>query len=122
MTRRLDDQQQRFAAQVEQDHQDWVIMWGYYSRLYWAFPRFNVPPGTVVAAPAPGELTEAMRRAEIAAALAPRFEAVAPARPRRGEPLPRQHLDGGRSPATAANTAGIRPAGDELREPEASVG
>jgi hypothetical protein len=120
VTRRLDDQQQRFAAQVEQDHQDWVIMWGYYSRLYWAFPRFNVPPGTVVAAPAPGELTEAMRRAEIAAALAPRFEPAPPPRPRRPEP-PRQR-PGGRSPAEAAVTAGKQPAGDELREPEASVG
>jgi hypothetical protein len=121
VTRRLDDQQQRFAAQVEQDHRDWVIMWGYYSRLYWAFPRFNAPPGTVVAAPAPGELTEAMRRAEIAAALAPRFEAAPPSRPRRGEPPPGQRR-GGRNPAPAAVAAGKPPAGDELKEPEASVG
>ena len=88
MTGRLDDQQQRFAAQVEADHQDWVVMWGYHSRLYWAFPRFNAPPGTVVAAPEPVELTEGMRRAELAAALAPRFGPAPPARPCQPEPFP----------------------------------
>jgi hypothetical protein len=121
VTGQLDDQQRRFAAQVQQDHPDWVVMWGYHSRLYWAFPRFNAPRGTLAAAPEPAELTESMRRAEIAAAQAPRIGPAPLAGPRRLEPLPRQPPPG-LAAAGAPVAAEKRPAAGHLGEPEASVG
>jgi hypothetical protein len=119
VTGRLDDQQQRYAAQVEHDHPNWVVMWGYHSRLYWAFPRFNAPRGTVVTAPSPAELTEAMRRSELAAA-APRFGS-APPRPRQPGPPARQP-GLARAPAGSAFEVPKRPAAGGISEPQARVG
>jgi hypothetical protein len=63
----LDEQEQRTAARLEKDHPGWLIMWGYHTRLYWAFPRFNAQPGTVIAARGTGELLTLMHQAELAA-------------------------------------------------------
>jgi hypothetical protein len=86
VTGRFDGQQQRIAERVQRDHPDWVIMWGCHSRLYWAFPRFNAPQGTVIAAPDPAELTEHMRQAELAAVLTSRTGRVRLRPPWRPEP------------------------------------
>jgi hypothetical protein len=61
-------------------------MWGCHSRLYWAFPRFNAPQGTVIAAPDPAGLTEHMRQAERAAVLTSRTGRARPRPPWRPEP------------------------------------
>jgi hypothetical protein len=46
-----DDQQRRDAAEIERSRPGWMVMWGCYSRLFWAFPRFHAPPGTIISAP-----------------------------------------------------------------------
>jgi hypothetical protein len=33
-----------------------MVMWGCYSRLYWAFPRFPVPKGTIISVSDPDSL------------------------------------------------------------------
>jgi hypothetical protein len=121
VTGHLDDQQQRFAAQMQRDHPDWVIMWGYHSRLYWAFPLFNAPKGTVLAAPGPAELTESIGRAELAATLASRGGPAQPPPPLGPEPLPPQSPPA-RAPAATAFEGAKRPAGGGITEPQARVG
>ena len=46
-----DDQKRQVAAEIGQSHPHWVVLWGYYSRLFWAFPYFQAPQGTIVSAP-----------------------------------------------------------------------
>jgi hypothetical protein len=43
------------------------VTWGLHSRLFWAYPRFAVAPGTIIAAAGTGELLALMRQAELAA-------------------------------------------------------
>ena len=43
----VDDWERRTAAQIERSHPHWMVVWGCYSRMYWAFPRFPVPKGTI---------------------------------------------------------------------------
>ena len=119
MTGHLDDQQQRYAAQVEHDHPNWVIMWGYHSRLYWAFPRFNAPQGTIVAAPSPAELTEAMRRSELAVAAAPRS---GPAPPRPRHPGPPTSQPGPARPSAGPAFEVTKRAAGGISEPRERVG
>lgn len=66
MTEFFDDQERQTAARIERENPRWLVMWGVYSRLYWAFPRFDAPPGMIIAAPDPGELLARMRRIEVA--------------------------------------------------------
>jgi hypothetical protein len=51
-----DDQQWQTASEIEQSRPSWLVMWGCYSRLFWAFPRFRVPKGTIVSASNPDKL------------------------------------------------------------------
>ena len=67
MTPRFDDQEHRAAARMERDYPGWAVLWGTHTRLFWAFPRFHAPPGTVITAPGTAELTTRMRHAELAA-------------------------------------------------------
>jgi hypothetical protein len=46
-----DDQERQVAAEIEQSHPNWAVMWGCYSRRFWAFPYFQASPGTLVSAP-----------------------------------------------------------------------
>jgi hypothetical protein len=41
-----------------------MVMWGCYSRLFWAFPRFQVPSGTIVSARGPKDLITSMQKVE----------------------------------------------------------
>jgi hypothetical protein len=66
MTEFYDDQERQTAMRIERENPRWLVIWGVYSRLYWAFPRFNAPPGIIIAAPDPGELLARMRRIEVA--------------------------------------------------------
>jgi hypothetical protein len=66
MTEFYDDPERQTAARIERDNPQWLVLWGVYSRLFWAFPRFNAPPGLIIAAPDPGELLARMHRIEIA--------------------------------------------------------
>jgi hypothetical protein len=45
-----DGAERQIAAEIEQSHPQWMVLWGYHSRLFWAFPLFQVPRGTIVSA------------------------------------------------------------------------
>lgn len=45
----------------------WLVMWGHYSREFWAYPRFDAPRGIVLHAADPGVLAGMMRRLQRAA-------------------------------------------------------
>jgi len=59
-----DDQERQAAAEIEQSHPHWVVMWGCYSRLFWAFPHFQAPRGTIVSAPSGERLVVGMHDLE----------------------------------------------------------
>jgi hypothetical protein len=70
MTGPYDPAQRDAAARLQQAHPWWVVMYGPWSRLYYAFPRFcvpHVPPETFAAATTPGELASLMRVTELEA-------------------------------------------------------
>jgi hypothetical protein len=67
MTGSFDEQEQRAAAWIERDHPQWLILWGVHTRLYWGFPRFQAPPGTMIAAPDTAGLITRMQHTELAA-------------------------------------------------------
>ena len=56
-----DDACRETARQIEQDHPQWLVMWGLYSEEYWAYPCFDVPRGTIAHSADPNELAKAMR-------------------------------------------------------------
>ncbi|MFC4565405.1 hypothetical protein ACFO4E_26410 [Nocardiopsis mangrovi] len=62
-----DDHERRsVAAHIEWQKQDmWLVLWGCYTRRYWAFARWPLPPGgAVVSAHDPDGLYAEMRRVE----------------------------------------------------------
>ncbi len=52
----IDSRERRIAVQIERSCPRWLVMWGCYSRLYWAFPRFPTPHGIIVNARDPDSL------------------------------------------------------------------
>jgi hypothetical protein len=60
----LDPDERHTAARLHQCNPQWLILWGCYSRLYWAFPLFDAPPGTLVSAPGTRQLLASMRQTE----------------------------------------------------------
>ena len=56
------------AQKIEKAHPHWMVVWGLYSRLYWAFPRLDVPRGTLVHAADPVMLVAAIEYEELTAA------------------------------------------------------
>ena len=67
MTGPYDPAQRAAAARLQQAHPAWLVMYGPWTRLYFAYPRFPVPPGFVAAATTPGELDSLMRVTEMEA-------------------------------------------------------
>lgn len=61
-----DPAQRRAAAQLQRHRPRWLIMYGPWSRLYWAYACFDVPQGMILAAEDPQELANLMQRAELA--------------------------------------------------------
>ncbi len=61
-----DEDRRRVAAHIEWQKQGaWTVLWGGYTRRYWAFARWPLPPGgAVVSAPDPDALYAEMRHAE----------------------------------------------------------
>ena len=66
MTPLYDEQQRRAAAQAERAHPGWAVLWGTHTRMYWGFPRFQAPPGTMIAAPDTAGLITRMQHTELA--------------------------------------------------------
>ena len=62
-----DPQERELAARLTRRTVHWLVLWGPYSRAYWAFPCFAAAPGTILAAPGPRELLTQMRATELAA-------------------------------------------------------
>lgn len=52
------------AEQIERDHPRWMVIYGFHSREYVAFPLFSAPPGTILAAHYAPALIERMVRGE----------------------------------------------------------
>jgi hypothetical protein len=77
----MHDRRRAEATEIEREHPDWVVIWGCYSRLFWAFPRFPVPRGEMVSAPTGAEVLDQML------GLQAEFRHTPPA-PVRGTPVP----------------------------------
>jgi hypothetical protein len=60
-----DSPQFETAASIDHDNPLWLVMWGVASRCYWAYPKFNVPKGTILSAFNPDELLSQMRQVEL---------------------------------------------------------
>ncbi len=52
------------ARQTERENPQWIVLFGTYTREFVCFPRFPVPPGTVLVAQYPGALPARMRAVE----------------------------------------------------------
>ncbi len=59
-----DDPQRQVVGSLRQRHPGWMIVYGRYSRMYWAFPKFTVFPGNYFGATDPSELDQRMLTAE----------------------------------------------------------
>jgi hypothetical protein len=53
------------ARQIQKRHPCWLVMYGPYSRKIWAYPAFNVPPGTYFGDASPADLDARMGQAEM---------------------------------------------------------
>lgn len=65
----LDVAQRRVAARIAAHRPRWVVLWGLWSRRYWAFPLFDAEPGTIISSASANELVALLDHAETAAAL-----------------------------------------------------
>lgn len=63
-----DPDQRELAARIGRDFPRWLVLWGAYSRRFWAYPRFRVPRGTIAEAASPDDLAAQMRSIQRAAA------------------------------------------------------
>jgi len=52
----------RMAERIMEVFPHWLVMWGAYSRQFWAYPLFDVPAGTIVRAADASTLAGMMRR------------------------------------------------------------
>ena len=85
-----DPGQRRAAGRIERQNPGWVIMYGPWTRRFWAYPQFFTPRGTILDAPSTAELLPLMRAAELAGpASAPGFGQRTIPRPQRGPWTPR---------------------------------
>jgi hypothetical protein len=66
------------AALLQRDHKHWLVLWGCYTHSYVAFPLFSAPPGTILTAATPGEMTGKMRREERVAGVRVPQQAASP--------------------------------------------
>jgi hypothetical protein len=65
--RERDPGQRDRAARLGDAFPYWLILWGTWSRRYWAYPRFRAPRGTILHAADPGDLVAQMRQVQAAA-------------------------------------------------------
>jgi hypothetical protein len=64
-----DPGQRELAARIERAFPRWLVMWGAYSRQFWAYPCFRVPRGTIAHAARPDDLAVMMRQIQRSAAM-----------------------------------------------------
>jgi hypothetical protein len=83
-----DEQQWQIAGEIEQSNPGWLVIWGCYSRLFWAFPRFRAPAGTILSASNPDQLLVDMDSVQLEQSAASREPAYAA--PTAASALPRR--------------------------------
>lgn len=54
----------QMVENLRRRHPDWMVMYGAYSQMFWAFPTFTSRAGHYVGAADPAELDRLMRAAE----------------------------------------------------------
>jgi|SRR5450755_4719167 hypothetical protein len=59
-----DDEFREMARGIEEKSPHWLVVWGTYTRQFVAFPLFDAPRGTILAAGYPDALTGRIREAE----------------------------------------------------------
>jgi hypothetical protein len=59
-----DDECRAIAEHINQARPQWLVLWGTYSRRFWAFPLFKMRPRMLVHASYPDALTARMDDAE----------------------------------------------------------
>lgn len=62
-----DDSMRAVAERIMEIFPHWLVMWGHYSREFWAYPCFRAPAGTVLHATDPNTLAGMMHRLQRAA-------------------------------------------------------
>ena len=60
-----DDACRELARRIEKANPHWLVMWGAFSREYWAYHLLPVPSGTIVHAPIVEALLTGMREVEL---------------------------------------------------------
>lgn len=65
-----DPDQRELAMRIERAFPRWLVMWGVYSRQFWAYPCFRAPRGTIAHAAKPDDLAGMMRAIQQSAAMA----------------------------------------------------
>lgn len=60
-----DPDQRRAARHLERNDPAWLVMYGPWTRHFWAYPRFAAPRGTILHASSTRELLAMMRTAEL---------------------------------------------------------
>jgi len=60
-----DDACREMARRIEKANPHWLVMWGTFSREFWAYPLLPVPSGTIMHAPYVEMLVTGMRKVEL---------------------------------------------------------
>lgn len=63
-----DRDERRLAARLGEAFPHWLVMWGAYTRHYWAYPTFRAPRGTIAHAADSDDLAAQMRQVQAAVA------------------------------------------------------
>jgi hypothetical protein len=64
VSRKGDNACYAIAERIGQSRPQWLVMWGCYSRLYWAYPLFEMRPRMIVHAAYPDALVARMDETE----------------------------------------------------------
>jgi len=56
-----DDASREIARKTERENPQWIVVFGIFTKEFVCFPRFPVPPGTILVAQYPGALPGRMR-------------------------------------------------------------
>ena len=61
----FDTHEHQVAGRLSERCPDWLVMWGTWSRRFWAYPLFRAPRGTIINAATASDLLTLMSRAEL---------------------------------------------------------
>jgi hypothetical protein len=82
-----DPDERRLAERLTGRYPDWLVMWGSWSRQFWAYPLYRAPRGTIIHAATTGDLLTLMSRVELGVPSSePRHPPQPPPDPHPGHP------------------------------------